>query len=113
MTNIREHPEFYEVRTSVSIEHGLHARPCMRVVDILSEYDNSVWVTKEKDGKLDERYTDGKSIMQMMMLAAHFDTDIRFLFARKPHQVSVPYVENFVKKLEEVLMDNTDDMFNL
>ena len=106
MTEICEHPEFYEVKTSVSIERGLHARPCMRVVDVLTPYDNPVWVTKEKDGKLDKRYTDGKSIMQMMMLAAHFDTNIRFLFARKPHQVSKQYVENFVRDLEEVLRSN-------
>lgn len=106
MADIREHPEFYEVRTSVSIEHGLHARPCMRVVDILIPYDNSVWVTKEKDGELDEKYTDGKSIMQMMMLAAHFDSNIRFLFDRKPNQVSRQYVENFAKDLEKILENN-------
>lgn len=106
MAEIREHPEFYEIKTSVSISEGLHARPCMRVVEILEPYDNPVWVTKERDGELDDKYTNGKSIMEMMMLAAHFDTHIRFLFARKPNQVSRPYVENFVNDLEDALRNN-------
>ena len=107
MPEIKEHAEFYEVRTGVVIEKGLHARPCMRVVEVLAPYDNPVWVTKEREnGEIDNNYTDGKSIMEMMMLAAHFDARVRFLFARKPHPVSRQYVENFANQLEEVLREN-------
>ena len=107
MPEIREHSEFYEVRTGIVIEKGLHARPCMRVVEVLTPYDNPVWVTKEMgDGELDDGYKDGKSIMEMMMLAAHFDANVRFLFARKPHPVSRQYVENFANQLEEALRKN-------
>jgi len=45
---------------------GLHARPAMSFVDTASEYKSSIRV-RRSDG---EQTVDGKSIMEMMMLAA-------------------------------------------
>lgn len=54
------------VETKVSIVNrlGLHARPAMTFVDLASTFASDITVSK------DETEVDGKSIMQMMMLAA-------------------------------------------
>jgi phosphocarrier protein len=46
---------------------GLHARPAMEFVDLASSYPCSVTVRRAEEGAEE---LDGKSIMQMMMLAA-------------------------------------------
>lgn len=46
---------------------GLHARPAMAFVDCAMMFDSDVRVKRDEEGA-DE--VDGKSIMQMMMLAA-------------------------------------------
>ncbi len=43
---------------------GLHARPAMSFVDVANTYTSDIRVQKDK------QVVDGKSIMQMMMLAA-------------------------------------------
>ncbi|MBX3367054.1 MAG: HPr family phosphocarrier protein [Phycisphaeraceae bacterium] len=43
---------------------GLHARPAMAFVDLASTFNSSITVRRE------DTEVDGKSIMQMMMLAA-------------------------------------------
>ena len=45
---------------------GLHARPAMSFVDMAGEFTSSVRVRREDS----DEYVDGKSIMQVMMLAA-------------------------------------------
>lgn len=54
------------VETKVSIVNrlGLHARPAMTFVDLASTFASDITVSK------DDTEVDGKSIMQMMMLAA-------------------------------------------
>lgn len=54
------------VETTVTITNrlGLHARPAMTFVDLASTFNCEVQVKK------DDTEVDGKSIMQMMMLAA-------------------------------------------
>jgi phosphocarrier protein len=54
------------VETSVEIKNadGLHMRPAMQFVDIANQYDCDITVSN------DENAVDGKSIMQMSMLAA-------------------------------------------
>ena len=54
------------VETTVTITNrlGLHARPAMTFVDLASTFSCEVQVKK------DDTEVDGKSIMQMMMLAA-------------------------------------------
>ena len=49
---------------------GLHARPAMSFVDIANGFTSNIRVGKG------DRYVDGKSIMQMMMLAATQGTEL-------------------------------------
>ena len=53
------------VRTTIVNRLGLHARPAMAFVEEASRYDAAITVCKIGDG---ER-VDGKSILQMLMLA--------------------------------------------
>jgi len=59
--------------TTVTIVNrlGLHARPAMSLVDVAAGFTSSI--TLERDGQS----VDGKSIMQVMMLAATKGTKIR------------------------------------
>ena len=50
---------------------GLHARPAMSFVDTASSFTSDIKVTKE------EQTADGKSIMQLMMLAAPKGTTLQ------------------------------------
>ncbi|MFG0327073.1 MAG: HPr family phosphocarrier protein [Phycisphaerales bacterium JB037] len=52
---------------------GLHARPAMSFVDLAGEYRSAVLVRKG------DQEVDGKSIMQMMMLAATQGTEIEIV----------------------------------
>ncbi|MFP4145165.1 MAG: HPr family phosphocarrier protein [Phycisphaeraceae bacterium] len=59
-------------RVSVEIQNrlGLHARPAMCFVDTASAFDSDIRVRKG------EQNVDGKSIMQLMMLAATQGTQL-------------------------------------
>lgn len=50
---------------------GLHMRPAMQFVDIANQFECEVTVSN------DENNVDGKSIMQMSMLAATYGTKLR------------------------------------
>lgn len=53
---------------------GLHARPAMQFVDIANQFKSSVTVHKGGDEPAD---ADGKSVMQMIILAAVEGTPLR------------------------------------
>ena len=65
-------PALSAVKAQVTIQNrlGLHARPAMSFVDTASGFRSSVKVTKGK------QVVDGKSIMQLMMLAATRGTEL-------------------------------------
>ena len=50
---------------------GLHARPAMSFVDVANRFDSDIQVRKGS------QVVDGKSIMQMMMLAAAEGTELQ------------------------------------
>ncbi len=52
---------------------GLHARPAMQFVDIANQYQSAIKVCKG------DQCVDGKSIMQMMMLAATAGTPLKIV----------------------------------
>ncbi len=52
---------------------GLHARPAMQFVDIANQYQSGIKVCKG------DQTVDGKSIMQMMMLAATAGTALKIV----------------------------------
>jgi phosphocarrier protein len=54
----------FEAEVEIKNADGLHMRPAMQFVDIANQFDSDVTVSN------DETEVDGKSIMQMSMLAA-------------------------------------------
>ncbi len=62
---------FCETEVEIKNAAGLHMRPAMQFVDIASQYKSSVKVSN------DEVTADGKSIMQMSMLAATCGTKLK------------------------------------
>ena len=60
-----------KVTITIRNELGLHARPAMAFVDLASGYRADILVRKG------EQSVDGKSIMQMMMLAAARGTELQ------------------------------------
>ena len=63
--------EVQEKTIEIKNADGLHMRPAMQFVDVASMYECDVTVSNEKDS------VDGKSIMQMSMLAAICGTKLR------------------------------------
>ena len=52
---------------------GLHARPAMQFVDVANQFQSGIKVWKG------DQVVDGKSIMQMMMLAATAGTPLKIV----------------------------------
>lgn len=61
------------VKVTIVNRLGLHARPAMAFVDTASKYASSVRVRKGDDE------VDGKSIMEIMMLAATRGTELELI----------------------------------
>lgn len=61
------------IRATIANKLGLHARPAMAFVDCAGAFKATISV-RRSDGKGDA--VDGKSIMQMMMLAATKGTEL-------------------------------------
>ena len=59
-------------RTTIRNQLGLHARPAMAFVDAASRFECEVHV-RRTDG---DEVVDGKSIMQMLLLAATHGTEL-------------------------------------
>lgn len=62
--------EVHETELEIRNSDGLHMRPAMRFVDIANGFDSDISVS---NGEMD---VDGKSIMQVTMLAATFGTKL-------------------------------------
>jgi phosphotransferase system HPr (HPr) family protein len=61
----------YEADLEIKNAEGLHMRPAMRFVDIANRFDSDIAVSNS------ETKVDGKSIMQVSMLAATCGTKLR------------------------------------
>ena len=66
-------PSGQPVKLNVTIQNrlGLHARPAMAFVDVANHFKSEIKVSKG------DQAVDGKSIMQMMMLAATQGTQLQ------------------------------------
>ena len=91
-------PENVVHETEFEITHsdGLHMRPAMRFVDIANRFDSDITVSNG------ETHVDGKSIMQVTMLAATFGTRLRII-AKGPDAVDA------VDALRELIADKLFD----
>lgn len=72
MQTEQDSPEKLVAETSVQIKNadGLHMRPAMQFVDVANQFECDITVSN------DENDVDGKSIMQMSMLAATCGTKL-------------------------------------
>ena len=61
----------HETEFEIINSDGLHMRPAMRFVDIANRFDSDITVSNG------ETHVDGKSIMQVTMLAATFGTRLK------------------------------------
>ncbi len=60
-----------EAEVQIKNSDGLHMRPAMQFVDIANQYESEVTVSNENNS------VDGKSIMQMSMLAATYGSTLK------------------------------------
>jgi phosphocarrier protein HPr len=70
---------------------GLHARPAMQFVDIANQYQAGIKVCKG------DQSVDGKSIMQMMMLAATAGTVLKIVAEGNDAPQALDALEGLIK----------------
>ncbi len=70
---------------------GLHARPAMQFVDIANQYQAGIKVCKG------DQAVDGKSIMQMMMLAATAGTVLKIVAEGNDAPQALDALETLIK----------------
>ena len=70
----------------VSNKLGLHARPAMQFVDVANQFSSSVVVKK---GGEEPAEADGKSVMQMIILAATEGTPLKIVAEGDDAQAAV------------------------
>lgn len=80
-----------EASVEIKNTDGLHMRPAMQFVDIANQFDCDINVSN------DENTVDGKSIMQMSMLAATCGTKLKI----KAEGADAPQAVNALQKLVE------------
>jgi phosphocarrier protein len=82
----------------VSNKLGLHARPAMQVVDLANQFSSSVTLFKpEYDGE-EAVEADGKSVMQVIILAATEGTPLRIDADGDDAQAAVDQIAGLFEK---------------
>jgi phosphocarrier protein HPr len=81
-----------ETEVEIKNAEGLHMRPAMQFVDIANRFDSKISVTNNKIT------VDGKSIMQMSMLAATCGTKLKI-------RAEGSDAENAATALQELVVD--------
>jgi phosphocarrier protein HPr len=69
---------------------GLHARPAMQFVDVANQFQSAIKVCKG------DHAVDGKSIMQMMMLAATAGTVLKVVADGEDAPQALEALENLI-----------------
>lgn len=81
-----------ETEVEIKNEDGLHMRPAMQFVDIASEFKSDIIVSN------DETNVDGKSIMQMSMLAARYGTKLKIKAEGPDAEKAISALRELVEK---------------
>jgi len=84
------------ITVTVNNKLGMHARPAMAFVDVANQYQAHVTVHR------DDQAVDGKSIMQMMMLAATQGTELDI-------EAEGPDADDALQALEALVNRNFDE----
>ena len=85
-----------EISVEIKNADGLHMRPAMMFVDIASQYDCEITVSNN------EKSVDGKSIMQISILAATYGTKLKI---RAEGRDSEKAVEDLRELVEDKMFD--------
>jgi len=88
----------YEIEVEIKNADGLHMRPAMRFVDLAGTFVCDIEVSN------DDTYVDGKSIMQMTMLAATRGTRLKVKARGPDAQEAIKALQELV---EEKLFDDS------
>jgi len=78
-------------QVTISNKLGLHARPAMSFVDTANTFTSDIQVAK------DSQVVDGKSIMQLMMLAATQGTKLKIIAEGPDAQQAIDALTQLVK----------------
>ena len=81
-----------EITVEIKNTDGLHMRPAMQFVDIANQYDCEITVSN------DQASVDGKSIMQMSMLAATCGTKLKIRAEGADAQQAVNALQKLVEE---------------
>ncbi len=81
----------YETVVQIKNADGLHMRPAMQFVDLANQYASDVSVSNEDNS------VDGKSIMQMSMLAATYGTRLKIKAQGPDAQAAVDALRELVE----------------
>lgn len=82
---------FCEAMVEIKNADGLHMRPAMQFVDVANQFDCDITVSNN------ENSVDGKSIMQMSMLAATCGTKLNIKAKGKEAQKAVDALRELVE----------------
>ena len=81
-----------ELVVEIKNADGLHMRPAMQFVDVSNQFESDIAVSNE------ENSVDGKSIMQMSMLAATCGTKLKIKAEGSDAQQAVDALRELVEK---------------
>lgn len=89
-----------ERKVTINNDYGLHFRPAMQLVDVASRFRSQIRLIK------DQQVVDGKSIMEVMMLAATKGTKLVI-------RAEGEDAEEAVFALERLIRENFDEKAGL
>jgi len=81
-----------EVGVEIKNADGLHMRPAMQFVDVANQFESDITVSNE------ENSVDGKSIMQMSMLAATYGTKLKIKAEGTDAQQAIDALRDLVEE---------------
>jgi phosphocarrier protein HPr len=81
----------FELEIQIKNADGLHMRPAMLFVDLASRFDSEISVSN------DQTSVDGKSIMQMSMLAATCGTKLKVRAEGPDAKEAIDAIHNLVE----------------
>ncbi len=81
----------FELEIQIKNADGLHMRPAMKFVDLVSKFESEITVSN------DQTTVDGKSIMQMSMLAATCGTKLKVRAEGPDAKEAIDEIRNLVE----------------
>ena len=84
--------EYAEGEVEILNDEGLHMRPAMQFVDCANQFESDIKVYKDSQG------VDGKSIMQITMLAATKGTQLKITASGNDAQKAIATLSNLIQQ---------------